>query len=266
MMKRVKDRCRRHACLLDSFFDERERLVLGVPRLRKRDRGFDRCFRDAESRVLADGVPPMFTLRPALRELERRGDASRVVAGLAGVADRANAAIWELVERDWVTPASFGWSGAFAAVALVAHADDAPDARRAAIDRMRVGVDDGSVEPRRFAHVVDRDAAMRGRDQIYGTLFVPIEGDPQPLWPMPAERTVDDARRMIGLPSLSADRARYQSGARPGPFLVPSTRNDAAVVGARLTTSYLRHGTFPRRFFDWRTTSVDRSGSIRSAR
>jgi hypothetical protein len=250
MMKSVTDRCRRHASLLDAFFDERERLVLGVPRLRRRDSSFDTCFREAESRVLADGVPPMFTLRPALRELERRGDASRVVAGLAGVADRANVAICALVEDDWPPPASVGWSGAFAAVALVAHADDAPDVRRAAIDRLRVGVDNGSVEPRRFAHVVDRDAAMRGRDQIYGTLFVPIEGDPQPLWPMPAERTVDDARRMIGLPSLSADRTLYQSGARPGPFLAPATRQDAALVGARLTASYLRHGTVPRRFFD----------------
>jgi hypothetical protein len=191
----------------------------------------------------------MFTLRPALRELERRGDASGIVAGLADVVDRANAAVWALVERDWLSPASVGWSGAFAAAALVAHADDAPDARCAAIDRMRVGVEIGSVEPRRFAHVVDRDAAMRGRDQIYGTLLVPIEGDPQLLWPMSDEHTVDEARRAIGLPSLSFDRALYRSGARPGPFLVPSTRNDEAVVGARLTASYLRHGTLPRRLF-----------------
>src|SRR4051794_27272103 len=129
------DRCRRHASLMEAFLDERERVVLGIPRLRKRDDRFDPLFRKAEERVVADGVPPMFTLRPALRELQRRGDAAHVVVGLAGAADRANAEIQALLDQpDWATPDSVGWSGAFAVAALVTHADDVGDARRTAID------------------------------------------------------------------------------------------------------------------------------------
>ena len=114
---------------------------------------------------------------------------------------------------------------------------------------MRVGLEHGNVEPRRLAHLIDRDAAMRGRDQIYGTLFVPIDGTPQAVWPMPPERDVDEARRTIGLPPLSHDRTLYREGARPGPFLVPSTRSDAAILNARLSISYLRHNRTTRRLF-----------------
>jgi hypothetical protein len=244
------DRCRRHASLMEAFLDERERVVLGIPRLRKRDDHFDRLFTKAEERVVANGVPPMFTLRPALRELQRRGDAAHVVVGLADAADQANAEIQAMLDQpDWATPDSVGWSGAFAVAALVSHADDVGDARRAAIARMRVALERGAVNPRRFAHVVDRDAAMHGRDQVYGTLFVPVDGVAQPVWPMPSEREVNEARQSIGVPSLNYDRIRYQEGAKPGPFLAPTTRQDAVVLATRLTNSYLRHGRFTRRVF-----------------
>jgi hypothetical protein len=132
---------------------------------------------------------------------------------------------------------------------LVGHADDAPDARRAAIERMGTGLEHGTVEPRRFAHLVDRDAAMHGHDQHYGTLFVPVDGTPQAVWPMPPEDEIDRARQAIDLPPLRFDRQRYRDGATPGPFLIPSTRQDTAALLARLTVSYLRHGRATRRLF-----------------
>jgi hypothetical protein len=247
----VMDRCHRHAAVLDAFFDERELVILGIPRLRKRDRQFDEAFKELEQHVIANGgVPPMFTLRPALRQMERHRDQFRPLARMVEAADRANAAIDALLEDpDWVTPARVGWSGALAAAALVVHADDAPDARRAAIERMRIGLEQGTVEPRRLAHLVDRDAAMHGHDQYYGTLFVPVDGSPQAVWPMPPEHEIDRARHAIDLPPLRFDLQRYQEGATPGPFLVPSTRRDTAALMERLSVSYLRHGRAPRRLF-----------------
>src|SRR4051794_23014088 len=122
MMWRVMRRCRRHARFVEAFFDERERVVLGIDRLRRRDRSFDRLFVHAEKRVMSDGVPPMFTLRPALRDLQRRGDASSIVPGVARTVDRANAELRVLLDLpEWVSPRSVGWTGAFAAAALVAH-------------------------------------------------------------------------------------------------------------------------------------------------
>jgi Family of unknown function (DUF6624) len=246
----VMDRCHRHAAVLDAFFDERELVILGIPRLRKGDRRFDEAFTEAEQHVIADGVPPMFTLRPALRHLERHGYRSTHLAKMVEAVDRANAELGRLVEGpEWVAPERVGWSGAFAAAALVGHADDAPDTRRVAIECMRSGVEYGTVEPRRYAHLVDRDAVMRGHDQYYGTIFVPVDGTPRAVWPMPPEHEIDRARQAINLPPLRYDRQRYEQGATPGPFLVPSTRRDTALLLARLTISYLRHGRATRRLF-----------------
>jgi hypothetical protein len=192
----------------------------------------------------------MFTLRPALRELERCGEASKRITPMIRAADRGNAAVAAYVDRpSWVSPAEVGWSGAFAAAALVGHADDLPDVRQTAIERMRSGVAAGTVEPRRFAHLSDRVAAMHGRDQIYGTLLVPVGGKPQSVWPMAREEEVDEARRTIGLPPLRDDRVRYEAGAKPGPFLIPSTRRDNAALSARLSLSYVRHGRWTRGLF-----------------
>jgi hypothetical protein len=246
----VTSRCKRHAALLEAFFDEREQVVLGIPRLRTRDPEFDRAFSQAEQRMQADGVPPMFTLRPALRDLEQRGEAPELVALMIGAADRANATVLAYLDRSsWVSSMEVGWSGSFAAAALVVHADDVPGAQRTAIERMREGVAAGTVDPRHFAHLVDRVEATRGHDQVYGTLLVPVDGRPQSVWPLARESVVDEARSTIGLPRLRVDRQRYEDGAQPGPFLNPSTRRDALVLNTRLAVSYMRHGQSTRRFF-----------------
>jgi hypothetical protein len=169
---------------------------------------------------------------------------------MIGAADRANAAVVAYVDRSsWVSPREVGWSGSFAAAALVVHADDAPDVQWTAIARMREGVATGTVDPRRLAHLVDRAEAMCGHDQIYGTLLVPVGGRPQSVWPMAPESVVDEARSTIGLPRLRDDCHRYEHGAQPGPFLIPSTRRDAVALNTRLAVSYMRHGRSTRHFF-----------------
>jgi hypothetical protein len=247
---RVTTRCQRHGPLLEAFFDEREQVILGVAHHRKRDHRFDESFAQAEGRVQDDGVPPMFTLRPALRELERIGAAPGLVGPMIQAADRANAAVAAYVERpSWPSPEEVGWSGAFAAAALVVHADDAPRVRQTAMERMRSAVDAGAADPRRFAHLADRCAAMCGHDQIYGTLVVPVDGELKTVWPIASEGAVDEARSEIGLPPLSVDRLRYEEGAQPGAFLIPSSPRDTAAINARLAVSYLRHGRWTRGLF-----------------
>jgi hypothetical protein len=246
----VTGRCQQHAALLEAFFDEREQVVLGVARLRKRDARFDHRFRDAERRVQAEGVPPMFTLRPALRDLERRG-LSEHLAPMTAAADRANAAISAQLDAPGsVSAAQLGWSGAFAAMALLVHADDLPELRRTAIEGLAARVVTGEVDARRFAHLADRAAAMEGRPQVYGTLFVPVDGTPRSVWPMAGESEIDEARRTIGLPPLQEDRRRYECGAQPGPFLIPSTRRELAGLNGRLSVAYVRHGRWTRRLLE----------------
>ena len=237
------DRCHRHGPLLETFFDERALIVQGIGRIRRRDEHFDELFTQAERRVVAAGVPPMFTLRPALRDLHDRGDGPTFVDEAAAAADRANDHIRSLIsEPRWPSREEIGWTGAFAAAALVGHADDDATLRRAAIEHMRDGVGHGVVDPRRFAHIVDRANAMDGKPQLYGTLFVPVDGQPTAVWAMAPTDEVANARRSIGLPSLEQDTSRYERGATPGPFLIPFTRPDWILLGVRLTLSGLRHG------------------------
>lgn len=135
--------------------------------------------------------------------------------------------------------------GRVAAAALVAHADDDARLRADAIESMRAGLDGNEVEARRFAHLIDRDRSMQGQPQLYGTLFVPVDGVPRSVWPMEADTEIASARQTLGLPPLAEDRRRYEHGARPGPFLMPYTRRDWLRVGVRITISGLRHGRRP---------------------
>lgn len=236
-------RCRHHAAALEAFFDERRFIVTGVGRRRRRDDRFDALYSESERRVIAAGVPPMFTLRSALRDLAARSSNEVDISEEIGAADHANRVLRALVDdADWPTQDEFGWTGAFAAAALVGHADDAAPLRRAALSLMRRGLERGEVDPRRFAHLVDRARSMDGKPQLYGTLFVPVAGVPKSVWPMVPDDEMGRARHKLGLPPFDEDRRRYERGARPGPFLIPYTRRDWITLGARLTVSGLRHG------------------------
>jgi hypothetical protein len=74
---------------------------------------------------------------------------------------------------------------------------------------------------------------MDGQPQTFGMLLVPVDGEPQFVWPITGDQEVNDARRAIGLPSVTEDRRRYQRGARPGPFLWPYTKADWVLWGAQ---------------------------------
>jgi len=200
-------------------------------------------FSESERRVMEAGVPPMFTLRPALRDLAARGLIGVDVRQEISAADHANAVVRTLVgEKRWPTREELGWTGALGAASLVGHADDDAALRRGALELMTRGLDDVAIDPRRFAHLVDRARAMDGLPQLYGTLFVPVDGVPKAVWPMEPDEAIARARQELGLPPFGEDRRRYEQGARPGPFLIPYTRRDWIVLGARLTVSGLRHG------------------------
>jgi hypothetical protein len=83
---------------------------------------------------------------------------------------------------------------------------------------------------------------MDGQPQTFGMLLVPVDGEPQFVWPITGDQEVNDARRAIGLPSVTEDRRRYQRGARPGPFLWPYTKADWVRLYVSITASGLRHG------------------------
>jgi hypothetical protein len=104
----------------------------------------------------------------------------------------------------------FGWpdqpAAADAAWLLLQHADADNEQRRELLPVLAAAVDRGDADPRHLALLTDREHAIRGEAQRYGTLRLIRDDQPALLYPLagsPAE--TDHARRAIGLPDLDAD-------------------------------------------------------------
>lgn len=190
-------------------------LVSIVERARQREPVIAASLEAAIQRAVAVGVPPMFTFRTALQMLpEPRSEA---VDRYLAVADESGRLLWEVIEYGWPGRRKVGPAGAFAAAALLAHADHDARLRGAALAAMKVAVKRGEADPRHYAHIVDRTRAFEGKPTLYATFGVGQLGS----WPMEAPEAVDVRRREIGLPDLQADLRRFANGAKPGPFLAP---------------------------------------------
>ncbi|MEU7921921.1 DUF6624 domain-containing protein [Micromonospora zamorensis] len=109
--------------------------------------------------------------------------------------------------------AEYGWpirpAAADAAWLLLQHADHLNDQRRALLPSVANAVHHGNADPRHLAMLTDRERAVRGEPQKYGTLRLIRDEQPVLLYPL----ANDDARTnldrtAIGLPCL-ADDAQY---------------------------------------------------------
>ena len=115
----------------------------------------------------------------------------------------------------WPGRSLVGIGGADAAWLLAQHADLANGQRRAMLPELRTAVSNGEADPRHYAYLVDRVAAVDGAPQTYGCVVVEEEGEVVfPLQLADAER-VDQRREAIGLslqddvPSLLSDAIPY---------------------------------------------------------
>ncbi|MEU4243136.1 DUF6624 domain-containing protein [Actinoplanes sp. NPDC026619] len=129
----------------------------------------------------------------------------QLAAYLAFATTAGRASIDAVVDRGWPSqPAD-----ADAAWILLQHADADNDRRRTVLTRVADAVHRGATDPRHLALLTDRERAIRGLPQTYGTLRLIRDEQPVLLYPLdgsPAD--VDDARQAIGLPSLETD-ARF---------------------------------------------------------
>jgi hypothetical protein len=111
------------------------------------------------------------------------------------------------------TVAEHGWpdqpAAADAAWLLLQHADPYNEQRRALLPTVAAAVRRGIADPRHLALLTDRERAVRGEPQQYGTLRLIRDDQPAALYPFARDDTgTDRDRAAIGLPSL-ADDARY---------------------------------------------------------
>jgi hypothetical protein len=156
----------------------------------------------------------MFPFRIALQMLPQ--PRPEVVDRYLAVAGESGRLLWEVIECGWPGRGTVGLPGAFAAAALLAHADQDAKLRWTALATMKVAVERGEADPRQYTHIVDRTRAFEGKPTCMPPLgwvvWVLANGSPE---------AVNVRRREIWA-TRSASRSRaFSKGAKPGPFLAP---------------------------------------------
>ncbi|HEX6311525.1 MAG TPA: DUF6624 domain-containing protein [Acidimicrobiia bacterium] len=154
----------------------------------------------------------------ALRaELVAMAAADRATGG-AGTAERHAERLWEILDdyECWPGRRLVGDDGADAAWRLAQHAVFDPGLQRRCLEMLEVAVDSGDALPLHYACLLDRVCMADGRDQVYGSQFVPsADGTTVVPFTIDDPSGVDARRRRVGLPPLAeqarAMRARFAS-------------------------------------------------------
>lgn len=145
--------------------------------------------------------PQPLTLLPNLAP-ELTTTTPHLAAYLAFAITAGHATIAEITNHGWPdSPAE-----ADAAWLLLQHADADNDQRRTLLPTLAAAVERGHADPRHLALLTDRERAVRGETQRYGTLRLIRDDQPALLYPLAGTSAdVDAARRAIGLPELADD-------------------------------------------------------------
>jgi 23S rRNA (guanosine2251-2'-O)-methyltransferase len=126
---------------------------------------------------------------------------------LLAVNETNGARLREIIESSgWPTLRDVGVDGADAAWMLAQHADRSNQARRAWLPLVRDAIETGDADPRHYATLVDRVAAVAGEPQVYGTLaLVAADGEVEFPQPVADAGHLEQRRAEIGLPSVRAE-------------------------------------------------------------
>lgn len=109
-------------------------------------------------------------------------------------------------EHGWPGLRAVGTDAADAAWMLAQHADRDNERRRGWLPLLREAVEAGDADPRHFATLTDRVAAVTGARQVYGTIVLLAE-DGEVEFPLPVEdaAALERRRAEIGLVPVAAE-------------------------------------------------------------
>lgn len=175
---------------------------------------FERCAAepalDAElERRLGGPATPLIT---ALAAWE---DAPPEAATLLAVNEANGARLAELIDGlgAWPGLREVGAEATDAAWLLAQHADRANDRRRAWLPLLREAVKAGDADPRHYATLADRTAAVAGEPQEFGTILILAE-DGEPEFPLHVRdaASLEQRRAELGLPAVAAEAPHLAGG------------------------------------------------------
>ncbi|CAN5596508.1 hypothetical protein BH23CHL10_BH23CHL10_02090 [soil metagenome] len=170
------------------------------------DAFFDRCAVDPAldrelERRLGGPTTPLITALAAWEDAPPEGPT------LLAVNETNGARLLEIIDHvGWPGLREVGVDGADAAWMLAQHADRANSSRRDWLPLVREAVDTGDADPRHYATLTDRVAAVAGEPQVYGTLAL-VASDGEVEFPLPVADAgqLEQRRAEIGLPSVRAE-------------------------------------------------------------
>lgn len=148
-------------------------------------------------------MPRDAALRDELLALAERDEADGDVDGR----------LVEILSRGWPGLRDIGPEATDAAWMLAHRADHLNDERRGWLPALRAAVDAGDADPRHYATLADRVAAVDGEPQEYGTLVtLASDGEAEFTSLVRDVATVDERRLALGLPTVAEDARHLEGG------------------------------------------------------
>jgi hypothetical protein len=150
---------------------------------------------DSETRdqLLRDGKLPKYGYAEEMRRIH----------------DRNNARMREIIEQyGWAGRSLVGEDGCEAGWLIVQHAVLEPDFQRQCLSLLEKAVAAGEAPGWQLAYLTDRVLMFEGKEQIYGTQYLPTEGGKSVVYKIADPESVDARRRMVGLCSLEENTKR----------------------------------------------------------
>ena len=150
---------------------------------------------DSETRdeLLRDGKLPKYGYAKEVRRIHERN----------------NARMREIIEQyGWPGRSLVGEDGCEAAWLIVQHAVLEPDLQRRCLPLLEQAVAADEAPGWQLAYLTDRVLMYEGKQQIYGTQYVPVEGGKSVVYKIADPGNVDARRLAVGLCSLEENTKR----------------------------------------------------------
>jgi hypothetical protein len=123
--------------------------------------------------------------------------------------EKNNSRMREIVEQyGWTGNSLVGKDGCEAAWLVVQHAVLEPEFQRRCLSLLEQAVAAGDAPGWQLAYLTDRVLMFEGKEQIYGTQFVPVEGGKSISYKIADDENVDARRLAVGLSSLEEHTKR----------------------------------------------------------
>ncbi|HEX8267644.1 MAG TPA: DUF6624 domain-containing protein [Pyrinomonadaceae bacterium] len=123
--------------------------------------------------------------------------------------EKNNARMRKIIEQNgWTGRSLVGEDGGEAAWLIVQHAVLEPDFQRQCLPLLEQAVAVGEAPGWQLAYLTDRVLMREGKEQVYGTQYIPVKGGKSVVYKIADPENVDARRQSVGLCWLEENTKR----------------------------------------------------------